>query len=71
MSQNLDLNTATEKELSGIRGIGKDYANKIVNYRNQNGPFNSLEDLKLIPGMPGIIFDIIRRYGCTVAANAA
>ena len=71
MSQNLDLNTATEKELTGIRGVGKDYGKKIVDYRNQNGPFNSLEDLKLIPGMPGIIFDILRRYGCTVGAKAA
>jgi len=71
VSQSLDLNTATEKELIGIRGVGKNYGKKIVDYRDQNGPFNSLEDLKLIPGMPGIIFDILRRYGCTVGAKAA
>ena len=71
MSKNLDLNTATEQELSGIQGIGKDYAKKIVEYRNQNGSFNSLEDLKLIPGLPGIIFDILRHHRCTVGGKAA
>ncbi len=70
MSQSLDLNTATEKELIGIRGVGKNYGKKIVDYRDQNGPFNSLEDLKLIPGMPGIIFDILRHHGCNVGGKA-
>jgi len=71
VSQNLDLNTATEKELTGIRGVGKDYGKKIVDYRNQNGPFGSWDDLKLIPGTPGIIFEILRHHGCTVGGKAA
>ena len=36
MFKNLDLNIATEHELTVI--FGKDHAKKIVDYRNQNGP---------------------------------
>ena len=72
MSNNLDLNTATEQELSGIQGIGRDNAKKIVEYRNQHGPFRSWEDLKNVPGMSGgVVMDTLKRHGCTVAGKAA
>ena len=71
MSKNLDLNTATEQELSGIQGIGRDNAKKIVEYRNQHGPFNSWEDVKKLPGMAGGMLDTLKRYGCTVGGKAA
>ena len=71
MSKNLDLNTATEQELTGIQAIGKDHAKKIIDYRNQNGPFTSWEDLKRIPGMPGNMMDTLKRQGCTVGGRAA
>ena len=71
MSKNLDLNTATDQELSGIQGIGKDHAKKIIEYRNQNGPFKSWEDLKRIPGMPGNMMDTLKRQGFSVGGKAA
>ena len=71
MSKNLDLNTATEQELMGIQGIGKDLAKKIMDYRDQNGPFRSWEDLKRIPEMPFYTLDTIKRHGCTVGGKAA
>ena len=72
MSKNLDLNTATEQELSGIQGIGRDNAKKIVEYRNQHGSFSSWEDLKHVPGMSsGAVKDTLKRHGCTVAGKAA
>ena len=71
MSKNLDLNTATEQELTGILGMGRDHAKKIIEYRNQNGPFKSWEDLKRIPGMLGTMLDTLKRLGCTVGVKAA
>ncbi|PYS16386.1 MAG: hypothetical protein DMG15_02355 [Acidobacteria bacterium] len=67
--KNLDLNIATEHELTVI--FGKDHAKKIVDYRNQNGPFKSWEDLKRIPGMLGTMLDTLKRLGCTVGVKAA
>jgi len=71
VSKNLDLNIATEQELAGIQGIGRDYAKKIVDYRSLNGPFKSWEDLKRIPGVPSTMSDNLKRQGCTVAGKAA
>ena len=71
MSKNLDLNTATEQELAGIQGLGRDNAKKIVDHRNQNGGFKSWEDLKRIPGMPSTTWDTLKRQGLTVAGKAA
>ena len=71
MSKNLDLNTATEQELSGIQGIGKDYAKKIVDYRNHQGQFKSWEDLNNVPGLPGNMLDTLKHNGCTVGGKAA
>ena len=71
VSKNLDLNTATEQELAGIQGLGRDNAKKIVDHRNQNGGFKSWEDLKRIPGMPSTTLDTLKRQGLTVAGKAA
>jgi competence protein ComEA len=70
MSTSIDLNTATEQQLASIQGINRDYAKKIVDYRNQNGIFNSWEDLKRVPGLPGSMLDAFKRQGCTVNGRA-
>jgi len=51
--------------------MGKDHAKKIIEYRNQNGPFKSWEDLKRVPGLPGNMLDTLKRQGCTIAGKAA
>jgi len=38
----VDINTAVSSELQQVNGIGESTANKIVNYRNANGPYDSL-----------------------------
>jgi competence protein ComEA len=40
----LDVNTATEAQLEGIRGIGPKTASLIVRERQQRGQFSSFED---------------------------
>ncbi len=47
----LNLNFASEEELNALPGISKKMAEKIVEFRNRNGGFFSLEDLKEVPGV--------------------
>jgi competence protein ComEA len=46
----IDINRATAKELDQLPGIGEVKAEAIVAYRNQNGPFVSVDDLLLVEG---------------------
>ncbi|WP_054658740.1 helix-hairpin-helix domain-containing protein [Apilactobacillus ozensis] len=45
-SDKININTADANQLTSISGIGDKKANKIIDYRNQNGLFSSLDDLK-------------------------
>lgn len=47
----LDLNSATEAELSGLPGIGEELSRRIVRYRQENGPFTTTEELMEVPGI--------------------
>jgi competence protein ComEA len=47
----LDLNSATAEELDGLPGVGPATAQKIVDYRQQHGPYRSVNDLDAIPGI--------------------
>jgi competence protein ComEA len=47
----LNLNFATQQELEVLPGIGKKTAREIINFRNRNGGFFSLNELKEIPGL--------------------
>ncbi|MFL0195790.1 helix-hairpin-helix domain-containing protein [Clostridium sp. WILCCON 0269] len=44
----ININSATKEELKTIPGIGDVTAQKIIDYREQNGDFSSMEDLKQI-----------------------
>ena len=47
----LNLNFASLDELATLPGIGKKTAGDIVDFRNRNGGFFSLEDLREVPGL--------------------
>ena len=43
-----------------LSGIGESKAEKIITYRNDNGKFNSIEDLKKVSGIGDSIFEKIK-----------
>ncbi len=56
----LDLNAATFQELEALKGIGPALAQKILDYRQKNGPFRKVEDLLAIVGIGPLNFEHIR-----------
>jgi competence protein ComEA len=53
----VNINKADVKTLTTLKGIGKDRAQKIVEYREKNGPFQKPEDLMKVKGIGKKIFD--------------
>jgi len=45
----ININTATEKELTDIPGVGAATAAKIIAYRNEHGAFKTREEIKKVP----------------------
>lgn len=64
----IDLNTADVYELQRLPGIGEKRAQAIVDYREENGPFQSVEDLTRVSGIGEGILAGLRDYA--VAENA-
>ena len=50
-SQRININTATTNELETLPGIGKGLAARIVEHREQHGPFRRPEHLIIVPGI--------------------
>jgi len=56
----VNINTATLDELDGLPGIGPTTAQKIIDYRDENGSFLSIEDILNVSGIGPAIFDDIK-----------
>jgi competence protein ComEA len=50
-SQKLNVNTATAAELEELDGLGPTRAKAIIQYREEHGPFQKVEDLQNISGI--------------------
>jgi competence protein ComEA len=53
----VNINKADVETLATLKGIGKDRAQKIIQYREKNGPFQKPEDLMKVKGIGKKIFD--------------
>lgn len=60
----VNINTANAIELSQLPGIGNSTAYKIINYRNENGNFNSIDDIKNVSGIGDAKFNNIKDNIC-------
>ncbi|MDH4268904.1 MAG: helix-hairpin-helix domain-containing protein [Dehalococcoidia bacterium] len=49
--QKIDINRAESWLLDALPGIGEVLAQRIVDYRNENGPFRTIEDLLKVSGI--------------------
>jgi len=47
----VNINTATLAQLDTLPGVGPAIAARIISYREKNGPFKTIEDLRKVPGM--------------------
>ena len=66
----VNINTASAAELGGLKGIGDAKAKVIVEYRDKNGPFKSVDDLRQVHGIGNKLLEKLRPH-VTVGAMAA
>ncbi len=65
----VDINTANEDALVAIPGIGPALAKRIVEFRQQNGPFTRVEDLLKVKGIGEKTLEKMKPY-LTVGGTA-
>ena len=58
----VNINTATINELTTISGIGESKAKAIIEYRNNNGLFKTIDDIRNVSGLGDALFDKIKDY---------
>ena len=56
----IDLNAASEAELGLLPGIGPAIAGRIVAYREEHGPFRTVDDLDRVKGIGPKILEKVR-----------
>lgn len=60
----VNINTATQTELETLTGIGPSTALKIIKYREENGKFKTIEDIKNVSGIGDSKFESIKDEIC-------
>ncbi len=58
----IDLNKAKVSQLSMLPGISEAMSRRIIEYRDEHGPFESIYDLLEIPGISYKTMDEIKDY---------
>lgn len=59
-SLKVNINTANETELTTLSGIGPSKAKAIISYREENGPFKTIEDIKNVSGIGEKTFEKLK-----------
>lgn len=58
----VNINTATEKQIAVLPGVGPKLASEVVNYRKANGDFQEIEDLKKVNGIGDKKFEKMKNF---------
>ncbi|MDD6310625.1 MAG: helix-hairpin-helix domain-containing protein [Firmicutes bacterium] len=59
-SGKVNINSADSSQLETLTGVGPSTAQKIIDYRNQNGRFSKIEDLKNVSGIGDKTFEKLK-----------
>lgn len=62
LSGKININTAPVEDLSILPGIGDELANRIIAYREINGPFITIDELENVDGIGKNRIEDIRQY---------
>ncbi|UCB50145.1 MAG: helix-hairpin-helix domain-containing protein [Deltaproteobacteria bacterium] len=57
-TEKVNINTATVEEIAKLEKIGPSYAERIVQYRKEHGPFEKPEDLMKVKGIGPKTFEL-------------
>lgn len=60
----ININTATSEQLQTLSGVGESTALSIIDYREKNGKFSSIEDIKNVSGIGDSKFEKIKDSIC-------
>ncbi|MFN4131824.1 MAG: ComEA family DNA-binding protein [Caldimicrobium sp.] len=60
--EKLDLNKATLDQLKALPGIGEITAKRIIELRERKGGFQSIEELKEVPGIGDKKLEVLKNY---------
>lgn len=63
-SGKVNINTANQTELETLPGIGTATAERIIDYRNKNGKFNTIEDIQNVKGIGQAKYENIKENIC-------
>jgi len=61
-TEKINLNSADETALTSLPGIGTSKAQAIITYREENGSFQKVEDLKNVSGIGDKTFEKLKEY---------
>ena len=61
----MNVNSADASQLALLPRVGPSVAQRIIDYRKQNGPFKKAEDLMLVQGIGEKTFQLIKPYVAT------
>jgi len=64
ISRKININTANATELEELPGVGEAIAKKIIEYREYNGNFSSIEEIKNVSGIGDSKFEKMKDYIC-------
>ncbi len=60
VTEKININSAPKSNLMSLTGVGEGKANAIIEYRQTNGPFKSIEEIKNVKGIGESIYQKIK-----------
>ena len=58
----ININNANQEELETLSGVGPATAQKIIAFREENGPFTSIEEIQKVSGIGPVTFENIQDF---------